>query len=93
MIVRPSAYALVRQVIDARPWARQRPEFLRRVRNRKTTLVTIPKSHPRIAVTRMIQTSDWCVEPNTQLTLTLRVLATTSAITTTSRTTRAPAHV
>jgi len=55
-------------------------KFLRRVRNRKITLVTIPNSHPRIAVTRMIQTSDWRVDPNTQLTLTVRVLAATRAI-------------
>src|SRR5437764_8111075 len=48
-------------------------KFLRRVRNRKITLVTIPNSHPRIAVTRMSQTSDWRVDPSTQLTLTVRV--------------------
>ena len=34
------------------------PEFFRRVRNRKVTLVTIPNSHPRIAVARMVQTGD-----------------------------------
>ncbi len=41
----------------------------------------------------MIQTSDWRVEPSTQLTLTLPVLATTSAIRITSKATRALAHV
>ena len=59
---------------------------------RKITLVTIPNSHPRIAVTRMIQTSDWRVDPNTKLTLTVRVLAATRAIRITSAT-RAPAQV
>src|SRR2546423_13056705 len=67
-------------------------KFLRRVRNRKITLVTIPNSHPRIAVTRMIQTSDWRVDPNTQLTLTVRVLAATRAIRITSSATRAPRY-
>ncbi len=43
-------------------------------------------------VTRMIQTSDWRVEPTTQLTSTVRVLAATRAISTTSRATRAPAN-
>jgi hypothetical protein len=57
------------------------------------TLVAIPKSHPRIAVTRMIQTSDWRVEPTAQLTLTLRVLATMRAIRITSRAMRAETHV
>ena len=68
-------------------------KFLCRVRNRKITLVTIPNSHPRVAVTRMTQTSDWRVDPSTQLTLTLRVLATTRAIRITSSATRAPAQV
>jgi hypothetical protein len=79
------------ELADAVP--RQPAEFLRRVRNWKIMLVTIPNSHPRIAVTRMIQTSDWRVEPSTQLTLTLPVLATTSAIRITSKATRALAHV
>jgi len=57
------------------------------------TLVTIPNSHPRIAVTRMIQTSDWRVDPSTQLTLTVRVLAATRAIRITRSATRAPAEV
>ena len=57
------------------------------------TLVAIPKSHPRIAVTRMIQTSDWCVEPSTQLTLTLGVLTAMSAIRITSRAARAETYV
>ena len=71
---------------------RQSAELLRRVRNWKIVLVTIPNSHPRMAVTRMIQTSDWRVEPSTQLTLTLLVLATTRAIRITSNATRALAH-
>jgi hypothetical protein len=71
----------------------QADEFLRRVRNRKIALVTIPNSHPRIAVTRMIKTSDWRVEPSIQLTLTLPVLATTRAIRITSSATRAAAHL
>jgi hypothetical protein len=38
-----------------------------RVRQRKTTLVTIPSNHPRIAVKMTIHTSDTVDEPTTQL--------------------------
>ena len=38
-----------------------------RVRQRKTTLVTIPSNHPRIALKMTIQTSDTVDEPTTQL--------------------------
>jgi hypothetical protein len=34
------------------------PQWPRRVRRRKSTLVTTPASHPTIAAARMIQTSD-----------------------------------
>ncbi len=40
----------------------------------------------------MIHTSDWCVEPRTQLTFTLPVLATMRAIRIASSATRAPAQ-
>lgn len=45
------------------------PQWWRRarVRQRKTTLVTIPSNHPRIAVTMTIHTSDTVDEPTTQL--------------------------
>ena len=55
----------------------------RRVRKRKATLVTIPRSHPSTALATMIHTSEACPEPTTQLSCTWRVLATTSAIRTT----------
>src|SRR5439155_11510398 len=50
------------------------------------------QEHPRIAVARMIHTSDWCVAPRTQLTFTLPVLATMRAIRIASSATRAPAQ-
>ena len=48
----------------------RRIQLLRRVRTRRITLVAMPSSQPRMADARMIQTSDWRVEPTTQLTLT-----------------------
>ncbi len=51
-------------------------------------LVTIPSSQPSTALATMIQTSEACPEPTTQLSLTWRVLAATSAIKTTSKATR-----
>ena len=35
----------------------------------------MPVSHPTIAAARMIQTSDWCVEPSTRLTSTFARVA------------------
>ena len=49
------------------------------MRLRNALLVTSPSSHPRIAATRMIQTSEAFVSPKTQLSFTLRVFASTSA--------------
>jgi hypothetical protein len=48
-------------------------ERRRRVRRRKTTLVSIPSSQPRTAATRMIQTSEAWPLPTTQLSFTWRV--------------------
>ena len=47
---------------EVRQWWRRA-----RVRQRKTTLVTIPSNHPRIAEKMTIQTSDTVDEPTTQL--------------------------
>ena len=45
----------------------------RRVRKRNATLVTIPSSQPSTALATMIQTSDACPDPTTQLSFTWRV--------------------
>ncbi len=65
----------------------------RRVRRPKTSAVVIPSSHPITAVARMIQTSEALVEPNAQLSFTVRVFTEISTIRTTSSPTIAKALV
>jgi hypothetical protein len=57
------------------------PQWRRRarMRQRKTALVTIPSSHPRMAVKMTIQTSDTVDVPTTQLNSTRCELAIASA--------------
>ena len=64
-----------------------------RVRRRNVKAVVIPSSQPITAVARMIQTSDARVDPNAQLSSTVRVLTEISTISTTIRPTNANAPV
>lgn len=63
-----------------------------RVRARKMMLVAMPSNQPRIADPMMIQTTEACAEPTTQLSSTCRVLATARATSTTAAPTRSNAH-
>ena len=63
------------------------------MRLRKANPVAIPSNHPITAVARMIHTSEARVEPNAQLSLTVRVLTEIRTIRTTSKPTNATAHV